>query len=98
MGRSRSESVRAETFESALQIRTSTVSAYVDVDFAFVLVHAFLPGRIQCVSRWAFAPVRSVRVDTFAAVARVRHEIAFVKVFAFVPAADAFGAQFRKRV
>lgn len=98
MGRARSESVRADALETALQISARPVPAYVHVDLALVLVHAFLPGRVQDVSRRTFAPIRSVRVYALAAVARVRHEIAFVQVFALVTATHAFRAQSRKRI
>lgn len=96
--RSRSESVRADTLESALQVRARPVSAYVHVDLALVLVHALLARRVQDVSGRTLAPVRSVGVYALASVARVRHEITFVQILALVAAADALGTQFAKRV
>lgn len=98
LSRSRGEPVRANTFESALQIYTRPVAAHVHVDLALVLVHALLPGRVQHVPGRTLAPERSVRVDALAAVARVRHELAFVQVLALVAAAHALGTQFGKRV
>lgn len=97
LGRAWSESVRADAFESSLQIRARSIATYVRVDPAFVLVHAFLPGRIQDVSDGTFTPVGSVRVYALTTVARICHEIALVQVFAFIATADTLGAQFRER-
>lgn len=98
LSRSRREPVRADALEPALQIRARPVPAHVRVDLALVLVHA-LPSRlVQNVSGRTLAPVRPVRVDALAAVARVGHEIALVQVFAPVTAADALGTQSGERV
>lgn len=96
LSRSRGKSVRANTLESSLQIRTRPVATYVRVNLALVLVHTFLPGRVQNEPGGTLAPVRPVRVYAFAAVARVRHKRTFVQVLALVAAADAFRTQFRK--
>lgn len=98
LSRARSESVCAHTLESSLKVHARPVAARVHVDFAFVLVHALLPRRIQNVTDRTFAPVRPVGVDALASIARVRHEIAFVQVFALVAATDALRAQFGERV
>lgn len=98
MSRSRGESVRANTLESSLQIRTRPVATYVRVILALVLVYALLAGRVQDVPGGTLAPVRPVRVYTLAAIARVRHKRTLVQVFALVAAADAFRTQFRKRL
>lgn len=98
MSRSWGEPVRANALESALQIYARPVATYVHVVLALVLVHALLAGRVQHVPGRTLAPERSVRVDALTAVARVRHELAFVQVLALVSAAHALGTQFGKRV
>lgn len=96
MSGARSKSVRTDTLESSLQIRARSVAANVRVDPALILVHAFLPGRVQNISNGTFAPVGSVRVYALASVTRIRHEIAFVQVFALITATDALGTQPRE--
>lgn len=98
LSRSRGKSVRANTLESSLQIRTRPVATNVRVILALVLVPAFLAGRVQNVTGGTLAPVRPVRVYALAAVARVRHKRTFVQILALVAAADAFRTQFRKRL
>ena len=80
--RTRSEAFGAITFETSVQVGTSSVSAYVWHAQAFIIINTFFATSVEFVPFRTFASVRSVSIDTCSAVAYVRtkHQT-FIKVF-----------------